>query len=97
MKLYIDIDGVLLKLRDPHPADYAEEFISYIVEHFDCYWLTTHCKGDTAPTIEYLSEFFTDIVIEKLKFIKPTMWGALKTDAIDFSSEFIWLDDYIPT
>ena len=33
MKLYIDIDGVLLKLRDPHPADYAEEFISYIVEH----------------------------------------------------------------
>lgn len=26
MKLYIDIDGVLLKLRDPHPADYAEEF-----------------------------------------------------------------------
>ena len=23
------------------------------------------------------------------------MWGALKTDAIDFSSEFIWLDDYI--
>ena len=91
MKLYIDIDGVLLKLRDPHHADYAEEFISYIVEHFDCYWLTTH----TAPTIEYLSEYFTDIVIEKLKFIKPTMWGALKTDAIDFSSEFIWLDDYI--
>ena len=26
---------------------------------------------------------------------KPTMWCALKTDAIDFSSEFIWLDDYI--
>ena len=45
MKLYIDIDGVLLKLRDPHPAGYAKEFISYIVEHFDCYWLATHCKG----------------------------------------------------
>lgn len=95
MKLYIDIDDVLLKPRDPHPADYAEECISYIVEHLDCYWLTTHCKGDTTPTIEYLSEYFTDIVIEKLKFIKPTMWGALKTDAIEFSSEFIWLDDYI--
>lgn len=48
-----------------------------------------HCNGDTTPTIEYLSEHFTDIVIEKLKFIKPAMWGALKTDAIDFSSEFI--------
>lgn len=24
MKLYLDIDGVLLKLREPHPADYAE-------------------------------------------------------------------------
>lgn len=95
MKLYIDIDGVLLNIRDPRSADYAEEFISYIVEHFDCYWLTTHCKGDTTPTIEYLSEYFPDIVIEKLKCIKPTMWGVLKTDAIDFSSEFIWLDDYI--
>ena len=30
-----------------------------------------------------------------MKCIKPTIWGALKTDAIDFSSEFIWLDDYI--
>ena len=52
-------------------------------------------KKQTTPIIEYLSEYFTDIVTEKLKFIKPTMWCALKTDAIDFSSKFIWLDDYI--
>lgn len=95
MKLYIDIDGVLLKARDPYPAEYAEEFISYIVEHFDCYWLTTHCKGDTTPTINYLSEYFSDSALEKLKRIKSTMWDTLKTDALDFSSKFIWLDDYI--
>lgn len=95
VKLYIDIDGVLLKARDPYPAEYAEEFISYIVEHYDCYWLTTHCKGDTTPTINYLSEYFSGSTLEKLKRIKPTMWDTLKTEALDFSSKFIWLDDYI--
>lgn len=95
VKLYIDIDGVLLKVRSPYPAEYAEEFISYIVEHFDCYWLTTHCKGDTTPTINYLSGYFSDSTLEKLKRIKPTIWDTLKTEALDFSSKFIWLDDYI--
>ena len=90
---YIDFDGVLLKARDPYHAEYAEEFISYIVEHFDCYWLTTHCKGDTTPTINYLSEYFSDSALKKLKRIKPTMWDTLKTDALDFSSKFIWFDD----
>ena len=29
-----------------------------------------------------------------MKCIKPTDWGTLKTDAIDFGEEFYWLDDY---
>lgn len=32
--------------------------------------------------------------MELLRTIKPTRWGALKTDAIDFDSEFVWIDDY---
>ena len=27
--------------------------------------------------------------------IKPTVWSTLKTEAIDFNSDFLWLDDYV--
>lgn len=30
----------------------------------------------------------------KIGRIKPTNWGVLKTDAINFDEEFYWLDDY---
>ncbi|MCK5741764.1 MAG: hypothetical protein KAH48_06065 [Chlorobi bacterium] len=93
MNLYLDIDGVLLTKHGKHkPAD-LEEFIDIILEYFDCYWLTTHCKADSEPTIRYLSEYFDCDLLEKFKQIKPTNWQTLKTEAIDFSSDFIWCDD----
>lgn len=93
-KLYIDIDGVLLSRTDPRPAEYAVEFIDYITTHFDCYWLTTHCKGEAVTVSDYLSEYFPDDIIAKMMCVKPTMWETLKTEAIDFESDFYWLDDY---
>lgn len=94
LKLYLDIDGVLLTARNPRPADYAKEFIEFVTANFDCYWLTTHCQGDAKPASDYLSEYFDETTMELLRTIKPTRWGALKTDAIDFDSEFVWIDDY---
>ena len=32
--------------------------------------------------------------MQKLAKIKPTCWEDLKTEGIDFDSNFIWLDDY---
>ena len=94
MKLYLDIDGVLLHPKEDKAAEHAAELIEYITSEFDCYWLTTHCKGDAGPAVQYLSEYFPDRIIEKLTNIKPTYWETLKTEAIDFDSNFIWLDDY---
>ena len=94
MKLYIDIDGVLLNYDTDTRADHSVELIDYITKEFDCYWLTTHCKGDSAPAIEYLSGYFPPEIIEKLKKVKPTYWEDLKTEGIDFDRNFIWLDDY---
>lgn len=72
----------------------AIELINYILQSFDCYWLTTHCRDlDTISVIGYLSKFFPHDVVEDLKSIKPVVWDALKTDGIDFNSEFYWLDD----
>ena len=94
MTLYLDIDGVLLDYNTDTYAEGAIELIEYITSEFDCYWLTTHCKGDTTPVIEYLAEYFPTDTIEKLKKIKPTYWEELKTEGIDFDKNFIWLDDY---
>ena len=94
MKLYIDIDGVLLNYDTDSKADHSVELIDYITKEFDCYWLTTHCKGDSKPAVEYLSGYFPDETIQKLRKIKPTYWEDMKTEGIDFDSDFIWLDDY---
>jgi hypothetical protein len=93
-KLFLDIDGVFLTAKLTKPAENLTEFIDYILENFDCYWLTTHCKGDAKPAIDYLASFLDDDVINKLKHIKPTNWTTLKTEVFDFSSNFWWLEDY---
>jgi len=93
-KLYLDIDGVLLTAKQTKPAENVVQFIDFITQNFDCYWLTTHCKGDSNSALNYLAKYFENSIIEKLKTIKPTNWLTLKTEAIDFSSDFYWLDDY---
>ena len=92
MKVYLDIDGVILA-NDKQVANYADEFIKYLVENYDVYWLTTHCKGDSNYTIELLMRFFNPETIEILKKIKPTNWQTWKTEAIDFNEDFLWFDD----
>ena len=41
-----------------------------------------------------MSKYYPEGTIECLKTIKQTDWETLKTEAIDFKSDFIWLDDY---
>lgn len=93
-KIYLDIDGVILTSKHTQPAENIEDFINFVIENFNCYWLTTHCKGDINPTIKYLSYYYNENMINILKKVKPTNWETLKTEGIDFNSDFIWLDDY---
>jgi hypothetical protein len=93
-KLYLDIDGVLLTAKHTQAAPGVDEFIDFITQHFDCYWLTTHCKGDNAPAVRYLSRFLLPATLEKLRLaVHPTNWDTLKTEAIELASDFYWLDD----
>ena len=99
-KLYIDIDGVLLGQR---AEDYSvclaagvREFLEYVLEHFDCYWLTSRANhGDAAPALEALKPFGNGAVIELARKIKPTRWRTLKTEALDLKGDFYWLDDQL--
>jgi hypothetical protein len=93
-KLYLDIDGVLLTNKNTKPADDSSLFIEYIVDKFDCFWLTTHCKGDIGNTMKYMARYFDEKTLKVLTEIKATNWTNLKTEAIDFSHEFVWIEDY---
>jgi hypothetical protein len=93
MNVYLDIDGVLLV--NGQPSFYVYDFLKYITDSFSVYWLTTHCRGDCKITMTYLSQYFDQLTLKLLKKIKPTNWSLSKTEAIDFTTPFLWFDDYI--
>jgi len=94
MNIYIDIDGVILT-NDLRPAKNLKKFLNYILRKHDVFWLTTHCKSDSSEVITYLRQFLPNELIKLCEKIKPTNWQTLKTEAIDFSREFLLLDDYL--
>lgn len=97
-KIYLDVDGVLLTNKHTQAASYGNEFIDAIVSKYDCFWLTTHCKdGDTSIVLDRLSKYYSADIMKKLQKVKPTIWNTLKTEAIDFKSDFQWIDDYVFT
>lgn len=93
-KIYLDIDGVLLA-NDKVAAKHADEFIKYLTDNYDVYWLTTHVHGDTVWVKQYLAPFLSPESIKLLDKINvtPTDWVEFKTEAIDFSEPFLWIDD----
>jgi len=90
--IYLDIDGVLLA-NDKNPAKHADEFIKYVVENYPTFWLTTHCKSEDNYVVELLGKYFSEETMKYVRQIKPTTWNTWKTEAIDFSSPFLWFDD----
>lgn len=92
--IYLDIDGTILA-KDGTPAIGAMDLIQYCVGNFSTYWLTTHCKGDASVTFKHVKRYFPEESHQYLKKIQATNWGAMKTDALNFSEDFIWFDDYL--
>lgn len=96
MNIYLDIDGVLLQ-KSGIIADNFDDFIEFVVLNYDVFWLTTHCKNGENRAIEHIirDNSLSEKTLKLLQKIKPTNWQTLKTEAIDFSKNFIWLDDYL--
>lgn len=92
MNIYLDIDGVLLT-KTGEPAVHSLELIKYLTQHHTVYWLTTHCHGGENRAPEYLFPKFPAGAKRYIDKILPTDWNSWKTDAIDFSQDFRWLDD----
>jgi hypothetical protein len=94
MKLYFDIDGVLIA-QGRKPANYVAEFLKIATEKHDCYWLTTHCKDNSEASIamDHIKDVLPAEAISYCERIKPTEWSLKKTEAIDLNSDFLWFDD----
>jgi hypothetical protein len=97
INLYLDIDGVLLGKNGNGEIALIpniEEFLEYTRNNFQCNWLTTHCRDGKLDGIhKHLRPFFRDHDISVLDHMKPLKWNTLKTEAIDFDTPFIWIDD----
>ena len=93
-KIYLDIDGVIRGVASP--KEDIVSFLRYCMDNYPgaVYWLTTHCRGGENHVGAALRGEFDDEFVEELcSKILPTDWGALKTDAIDMDSDFVWFDD----
>ena len=102
--IYLDIDGTILLDNLENAGQYAVSLGLFLTTLgnlqadgvIKMYWLTTHCRnGDNTQVLEYLKQRLEphdfDLII-RMK-IKPTTWNEFKTEAIDFSKDFLWLDD----
>lgn len=94
MNIYLDIDGVLL-IDENHAAPYADELLKAVLKEFpdSTYWLTTHNWRGENRAKEVLAPFLRPETTSLLDKVKPTEWKEMKTEGIDFSQQFLWLDD----
>ncbi|OGC35678.1 hypothetical protein A2369_03160 [candidate division WS6 bacterium RIFOXYB1_FULL_33_15] len=98
MKIYLDIDGVLLDTKEYKQMPYLKEFLTTVfnISNGQVYWLSTHTKhGESDVALYHLQEALDKEVFEMIKNIKNTKWYSLKTEGIDLESEFLWFDDVI--
>lgn len=91
MRIYLDVDGVLV--TNGSPAPHAEEFVRFLTKEYPVFWLSTYCQGDPGIIHGLLKQFFSPEAVEYVKKITPTNWQVYKTEAIDFSVPFLWFDD----
>jgi hypothetical protein len=106
--LYLDLDGVILRRtgntefggrNEFDVAPGAMEFLSWALDNFNCYWLTTRSHDGSYEGIERAFRFAiptTNIASEIkaiIRAIRPARWSAGKISGIDLTREFFWLDD----
>lgn len=96
MDLYLDVDGVIVGCNyagDKAIIPNIEDILVYTKKHFRCYWLTTHGRYSTEDVIKYLKLYSPNISQPLFDHIEASRWNTLKTEAIDFTRAFIWIDD----
>ena len=103
VKVFLDIDGVLLGVDRQRPsraalADHACDFLAFALRHCEVHWLTPHCRGDAKPAIDHLVRHTPmserERVMSLAARIGVTDFEELRTEALpDDGDPFVWIDD----
>jgi hypothetical protein len=102
--IYLDVDGVLLRrsqgsLSGFELSPHAEEFLAHLVGCHRVRWLTTRCRAGMPNDIARAFRHAMQVVslpprlAELIALVEPAEWNACKTEVIDFSVDFYWIDD----
>jgi hypothetical protein len=105
-RLYLDIDGVVLRRRPGNLrtrdafeiAPHAPLFLTWAVQNFDVRWLSSRCQAGDAQEACHALRYALGLPAlpadwRFVQAIPAVRWGTRKIDAIDLSSDFFWLDD----
>ena len=77
----------------------AMEFLSWAIDNFHCYWLTSRSHDGTYDEIERAFRFAiptNNMAAETknlIRAIRPAQWGAEKVSGIDLTRDFYYVDD----
>ena len=94
MNIYLDIWGTLYKTASS--IEDREQLLDYILEKCpdSTYWLTTYCQYGINRAEDVLArEFPPEFAHKVAERVQVAEWETLKTEGIDFSRPFLWLDD----
>ena len=95
MNIYLDIDGVLRGTASP--VEDVVDLLEYILTNYpgNTFWLTTHCRQGYNHTRAALldSDLPKELAERASSMIQPSDFSVLKTEGIDFTKPFLWLDD----
>ena len=99
MNIYLDIDGTMIHEdhwdTENQAAVGLAEFIIALRPH-NTYWLTTHCMDGNPKRARTIMKQYLPIELHAdIERIIPTTWNILKTEGIDWTSDFIWFDNDI--
>lgn len=89
--MYLGIDGVILT-KGVVPALHLNRFLEYVLNLYTVSWLSSRCRGNSKDTARYLSKFLSKDTILLTNKILPTTFRLDKTEAIDFSKDFFWVE-----
>ena len=93
MKLFLDIDGVLLTKRGDL-AQGAEAFLRWCIGDHDPFWISTRTRDGSIRGAR--RAFHNMLDMELIEAIRPTRWETLKTEPLPIGShDWFWIDDEI--
>jgi len=103
MKVFLDIDGVLLgtdRGRESRAAlaDHACDFLEFALRHCSVYWLSELSRGGAAPALQHVVRHTPMSERERVMSlggkVRAATFERCRTEALPQQGEpFVWLDD----